>query len=102
MVKLSVMYPHRDGAKFDLDYYLTKHLGLVQEHWGGLVQDAYVARGLGGGAPGDPPTYHIMTQVSFASMEQLNEALGRAQPLLADIPNFTDIQPVMQVSEVVS
>ncbi len=102
MVKLSVMYPHKEGSKFDLDYYLTKHFDLVQAKWDGLMKDAYVTKGLGGGAPGEPPTYQIMAHISFESMDALNKAVtGHGDELFADVPNFTDITPIVQISEVV-
>jgi len=30
MIKVSVLYPNEKGKKFDMDYYGTKHLPLVQ------------------------------------------------------------------------
>jgi len=30
MFKVSVMYPNQEGAQFDIDYYRTKHMKLVQ------------------------------------------------------------------------
>lgn len=103
MVKLSVMYPHKEGSKFDLDYYLTKHLDLVKAKWGSLIKDAYVTKGLGGGAPGEPPTYQIMAHISFESMDALNKAIaGHGDEIFADVPNFTDITPIVQIGEVLS
>lgn len=56
MVKLSVMYPLRDGAKFDLDYYVSRHIPLLQQLWGDLMEGTEVLRGLEGSAPDEPPT----------------------------------------------
>lgn len=102
MIKLSVMYPQQDGKQFNLDYYLKDHMELVQSTWGSLIKDAYVSRGLAGGAPDAPPAYHIMAHIGFASMDDLNKALETGGPLFADVPNFTDIQPVVQISEVLT
>ncbi len=30
MIKVTVLYPNEEGKKFDLDYYLNKHLPMVQ------------------------------------------------------------------------
>ena len=100
MVKLIVMYPEQAGKKFDLTYYTSKHIPLVQKTWKGLMKDAYIVRGVAGGAPGAPPTYRITAHISFTSMDDLQKALGMGGSLFADIPNFTDIQPVVQVGEV--
>ena len=99
MIKMSVMYPQEQGKNFNLDYYLQTHMALVKDKWSGLVKDVYVTKGLAGGAPNSPPSYHVMAQISFASMDDLQEALGKGADLFADIPNFTDIQPVVQISE---
>jgi len=32
MFKVSVMYPNQEGARFDIDYYRTKHMELVRKH----------------------------------------------------------------------
>ena len=100
MVKLTVMYPQQNGKNFNLDYYLKDHFALVQKAWGGLMKGAEVVRGVAGGAPGESPTYHIMALINFESMDDFNQALAKGGPLFADIPNFTDIEPVVQVSEV--
>lgn len=102
MIKLSVMYPRQEGKKFDLSYYLKDHFALVQRKWQGLMKDAYVTRGLAGGAPGAPPLYHIMAHIGFESMEDLEKAMQQGAELFADIPNFTDIQPVVQIGEVLA
>lgn len=33
MVLISVMYPGGAGTRFDMDYYLKKHMPLVSERW---------------------------------------------------------------------
>jgi hypothetical protein len=53
------------------------------------VQDSYVTRGLSGGAPDAPPSYHIMAHISFASMEDLQRAMDTGGEFFADIPNCT-------------
>ena len=34
--EVNVLYPAKEGAKFDLDYYLATHMPLVSKHWSGL------------------------------------------------------------------
>jgi hypothetical protein len=34
MIKVSVLYPNKEGSKFDLGYYLNSHIPMVQEKLG--------------------------------------------------------------------
>ena len=101
MVKVSVLYPNSAGCKFDMDYYLTKHLPMVKQKLGAALKGMAVEQGIAGGAPGAPPTYVAMCHLSFDSADAFQAAFGPHAPaLLADIPNYTNTQPTLQISEV--
>ena len=58
--------------------------------------------GNGGGAPGAPATYVGMRHIYGDSVESFQAAFGpHAREIMGDIPNYTDLQPVLQISEVV-
>ncbi|MBI1735101.1 MAG: EthD family reductase [Candidatus Rokubacteria bacterium] len=103
MVRVSVMYPSGEGKKFDHDYYVNKHMTLVRERWGSMgLQKIEVDRGLAGGAPGAPAPYAAVGHVFFGSMEQFQKAAAaHGKELFADVPNFTNITPQMQIAEVI-
>lgn len=103
MVRISVMYPTGDGKKFDHDYYVNKHMKLVRERWGGMgLQKIEVDRGVAGGAPGSKAPYVAVGHVYFGSIDQFQKAAAaHGKELFADVPNFTDIAPQMQVAEVI-
>jgi uncharacterized protein (TIGR02118 family) len=102
MIKVSVMYPNTPGARFDHAYYRDKHMPLLASRLGEACKSYTIDKGLAGGAPGDPPTYVGMCHVLADSVESFQAAFGpHAKEILADIANYTDIQPVMQISEVV-
>jgi uncharacterized protein (TIGR02118 family) len=102
MIKVSVMYPHREGARFDHTYYRDRHMPLVKARMGPACLFYTVDRGLGGGAPGDPPTYVGMCHIYCDSAESFQQGFGpHAKEILGDIPNYTDLTPVVQISEVV-
>lgn len=102
MIKVSVFYPNTEGKRFDMDYYLSKHLPLVSKTLGSALKDANYEKGLAGTEPDTPPKYVAIANLYFQSMEEFGEAFGNAAPtLMADLPNFTDIEPVGQISEVV-
>lgn len=102
MIKVSVMYPFEAGARFDHDYYRDKHMPLVKARMGDALRSYTVDKGLSGGAPGSAPTYVGMCHLFCDSVETFQAGFGpHAKEILADIPNYTDLQPVMQISEVV-
>jgi len=101
MIKLSVFYPNEEGKKFDMDYYCNSHIPMVQEKLGAAVKGGAVDQGLSGAEPGSPATYVAMAHLLFDSVEAFQSAFGpHAEAIMADVPNYTDIQPVFQISEV--
>lgn len=102
MIKVSVMYPNQPGARFDHAYYRDKHMPLVQARLGPACRYYTVDKGLAGGAPGEPPAYVGMCHIHCDSVEAFQAAFApHAKEILGDIPNYTDLTPVMQISEVV-
>lgn len=102
MIHVTVLYPLQEGARFDMDYYLNRHIPLVETRLQGAVKKVIVEKGLGGAAPGTPPAYTVVSHLAFDSVEAFNAAFApHAAELLADIPNYTDLEPVFQISEVV-
>jgi len=100
-VSLQVLYPISDGTTFDYDYYTSTHFDLVGEYMGDHMEGMLVTKGLAGG-PDVPPGYHAVASLVFADQDALNAAMGAAQPVLADIANFTNVQPQMLIGQVLS
>ncbi|WP_181297242.1 EthD family reductase [Pseudomonas sp. Q2-TVG4-2] len=102
MIKASVMYPNTPGARFDHNYYRDKHMPLVQARMGKACLYYTVDKGLSGGTPNSAATYVAMCHIFSDSLEAFQAGFGpHADEILADIPNYTDLEPVMQISEVV-
>jgi uncharacterized protein (TIGR02118 family) len=101
MIKISVFYPNSHGCKFDMAYYLKHHMPLVQRLLGGALKGMAVEEGLAGGAPGVPPSYVAMGHLLFESVEAYQSSFGpNADEILNDIPNYSNVQPTIQISEV--
>jgi uncharacterized protein (TIGR02118 family) len=94
MIRLSVFYPSSEGATFDHDYYREKHVPLCLQTWG--IDGAEIDKGVNG-------PYVAAVHFRFDSGDALNAAMGNpgTPAILADVPNYTNITPVMQTSEVV-
>jgi uncharacterized protein (TIGR02118 family) len=101
MIRVSVLYPNSPGAKFDINYYLTKHMPMVKEKSGGACKSMAVEQGIAGGEPGAPATYIAMGHLTFDSVEAFQVVFAQhGQTFLADIPNYTNVQPLIQLSDV--
>ena len=101
MIKVSVFYPNEEGKKFDMEYYFNKHIPMVQQKLGAACKRVTVEQGLWGAEPGSRATYIIMFHLYFDSAEAFQMAFSpHAQAINGDIPNYTDTQPTIQISEV--
>jgi uncharacterized protein (TIGR02118 family) len=103
MFKVSVMYPNQAGARFDINYYRTRHMQLVRTHMQphGLVRTE-VLKGLSGTA-GQPAPFICIGNLYFETADGYEKGIAAsAGALRADIPNFTDVSPVRQISEILT
>jgi uncharacterized protein (TIGR02118 family) len=102
MIKVSVMYPYAAGARFDHIYYRERHMPMMKQLLGAACLYYTVDKGIAGGAPGTDPVYAAKCDFVCTSVEAFLAARGpHVQEIRNDIANYTDIQPVLQISEVV-
>ncbi len=102
MIRAIVLYPNGADARFDHEYYRTRHLPLVMEKMRplGMIR-ADVDRGLAGGDGGPPPFVAAM-HLFFPSVEVFQKAMGEVgAELIADVPNYTNIALQIQIAEVI-
>jgi uncharacterized protein (TIGR02118 family) len=98
-IKVSVLYPAGEGKRFDHGYYATTHMPMA----GWLLQPTRyeIDRGIGGGTPGSAAPYVAGCHFYFSSLDDFQRAItSHGAELQADFPNYTDIAPIIQVSEV--
>ncbi|MDD5277317.1 MAG: EthD family reductase [Methylovulum sp.] len=103
MIKISILYPNKPDARFDIPYYLETHIPMVLEvfnsHPG--YKGVSIDRGLAGAIPGTAAAYAVMCHFLFDSVDDFMAAFTpHAEKLQGDIANYTDIEPVIQVNEV--
>ena len=103
MTKISILYPNREGARFDFAYYVHTHMplsiSLLSTHRG--FRGVSVERGVGGAQPSAPPAFVAICHFLFDSAQDFIAAfLPHAERLQSDMPNYTDIEPVIQFNEV--
>jgi uncharacterized protein (TIGR02118 family) len=103
MIKVSVLYPNNEGSKFDMDYYCKKHIPMVQQKLGTACKRVEIDEGVGGPTPGSRPTYAAMGHLYFDSVPAFQTAFApHTNEIMGDIPNYTNVQPIIQVSELKS
>lgn len=101
MIKISILYPNT--GKFDMNYYLNTHMPLSIQRIsaGSGYRGVSVERGLAGAEPGAAPDFVALCHYLFDTAENFMAAfLPHAAELQGDMPNYTDIEPVIQISEV--
>ncbi len=92
MIKVSVLYPKTDGASFDMEYYKTKHFEIVDRTMKPTRWE--IESGIDG-------PYEAAGHLYFDSMEAMQAGMGGAAEAQGDVPNFTTITSVVQVSNMV-
>ncbi len=104
MIRVSVLYPGGEGKTFDHGYYVHKHMALVKEWLGSLgLRRLEVDKGVAGGAPGAPAPYTAVGHLYLDSVADFQSAMKpHGKELFADVPNFTNIQPQVQISEIIA
>jgi uncharacterized protein (TIGR02118 family) len=101
MIRVTVLYPNGPGATFDMGYYASKHMPMVQRKCGPACKSIAADLGVGGGEPGSKPPYLAIGYLTFDSVEAFQKAFGpHVSEIFADIPNYTNAKPVVQISEI--
>ncbi len=98
---ITVMYENVADATFDLDYYLTKHMPLVDEKFKPFgIKGWRVLKAVG--APFGEPMYSIIATLEFDTPEQFKAAVAaEGGPVFGDVPNFSNKEPVVVIGDVV-
>ena len=104
MIRVTVAYRNESGKKFDWDYFTGPHNRLVHRELDsrGLVsleQD----KGISSADPNAPPPFVALAHLTFNTIEEVHQAFQAVGgTVMGDIPNYTEIEPTIQISEIVS
>lgn len=102
LVKIMILYPNEEGKTFDLDYYSNNHMPMVEKLFGEPLKSYTIDQGISGRTPQEPATYVAIGTFYFERLQDYEIAFGNhAEKILGDIPNYTNIQPIVQISKVV-
>src|SRR5215467_13383996 len=95
---VTVVYANKPGAKFDFDYYLAKHIPMVEGFFGTTIE---VTKGVSSPLGGEL-SFVCVARIPINSPEHFQTVLAEFGPrILSDITNYTNIAPKLQIDEVV-
>jgi len=101
MIKVTILYPSKPGSHFDVDYYLGTHMPLAMRLLEPALRGVSVEIGLSGGMPDQAPPFAAICGFTCDSVEAFGMVLAQhGAELSADIPKYTDIEPVIQIGEI--
>jgi uncharacterized protein (TIGR02118 family) len=102
LIKVSVMYPFAEGKTFNMEYYETKHMPMVAGFLGSNLVKYTIEKGLAAGIPNQPLPFMAIGTFYVKSLSDYQAAIGpNRDAIRADFANYTNISPVILVSEVV-
>jgi uncharacterized protein (TIGR02118 family) len=101
MYCISIAYPKKDGGTFDFDYYARKHIPMVTGLLGANADRAEVRKGVAS-PDGSAASFVCLANIWIKSVAEFQATLGKhGKEIMGDLPNFTNIQPILQVDEVI-
>ncbi|NCD68823.1 EthD family reductase [Mucilaginibacter agri] len=101
MFKVTILYPNGDGKTFDMDYYQQKHMPMVAGFLGKNLKFYEIDKGISGRTPTNKVPYLAVGYFYVKDVAEYNKAVGQHRDaIIGDFKNYTNIQPIIQVSEV--
>ena len=102
LVKVSVMYPFAEGKTFNMEYYETTHMPMVAKFLGSNLVKYTIEKGVASGIPNQPLPFMAVGTFYVKNLDDYQAAIApNRDAIRADFANYTNIAPVILVSEVV-
>lgn len=101
MFKVTILYANGDDKTFDMDYYEKKHMPMVAGFIGKNLKFYEIDKGLSGRTASDKPPFLAIGYFYITDIAEYNKAIAQnIEVLRNDFKNYTNVQPVVQISEV--
>lgn len=101
LYKVAILYPNGEGKNFDMDYYELKHMPMVAGFLGENLKFYEIDKGIAGRTPSDKIPYLAIGYFYVKDIAGYNKAISEnREAIIGDFKNYTNIQPVIQISEV--
>ena len=100
MFKVTVLYPNGEGKTFNMDYYTKKHMPLMAKFFN--LKIYAIDKGIAGRGPNEPVPFLAIGYLYFDKLSDYENARAlHAEEIKADFPKYTNITPLIQISEVI-
>lgn len=94
---VTILYPNKEGAKFDYNYYVNKHIPMTAMLFG---QEIQILKGVP--SPVGPPPFLCTCRIPVKSLDEfVAKMTEEGAALVADVPNYTNVEAVIQFEEVI-
>ena len=101
MFKVAILYPNGEDKTFDLDYYEKKHMPMVAGFLGKNLEFYEITNGIAGRTPNDKVPFVAIGYFYINDVAEYNKAIAQNRDaIINDFKNYTNIQPVVQISEI--
>lgn len=101
MFKVAILYPNGEDKTFDMEYYEKKHMPMVAGLLGKNLKFYEIDKGIAGRTPNDKAPFVAIGYFYIHDVAQYNAAIARnREAVTSDFKNYTNIQPVVQISEI--
>jgi len=101
-IKVTILYPNSKGKTFDMDYYSDTHMPMVASLLRDSLTSYEIDKGISGRMPDDSVPYLAIGYLYFDKLSAYQNSFGpHAEKIVNDIPNYTNIQPIIQISEII-
>ena len=102
LIKIAVMYPYAEGKTFNMEYYETRHMPMVAGFLGSNLVKYTIEKGLSSGNPNQPLPFMAIGTFYVKSLSEYQAAIApNIDAIRADFANYTNVAPVIWVSEVI-
>ena len=101
MFKVTILYPNGDDKTFDMDYYEKKHMPMVAGFLGKNLKFYEIDKGISGRTPADKVPFLAIGYFYITDVAEYGKSIGQNRDAIVnDFKNYTNVQPVIQISEV--
>lgn len=98
MATVTVLYPAKEGATFDMDYYKAKHMPLAAARWGPFGMKDFQISDL---RHTEQP-YSVQATLHWDSLEGFQKGVAEHGPeIMADVKAFSSEHPILLTGNVV-